>query len=136
METGTLAQIVADFISLGALLYSIVLNKSRASIEALTKLAEKIAEFGEKVDVRFQALESRVSRLETEMQHLPDHGTVTEMKLAMVRLEGKVEALVERIDPVKAAIERMQEFLEKQALAPPIPASVPSRQSPIRRKTT
>jgi hypothetical protein len=57
--------------------------------------------------------EKRLVELETTVEHLPDGDTVHELQLSMVEMKGQLAVIVERVAPIKAIAERLQEtFLE------------------------
>ena len=57
--------------------------------------------------------ESRLTKLESTVEHLPDGDTVHALKLAITEMKGQIDVIVERVAPIKAIAERLQEtFLE------------------------
>jgi hypothetical protein len=57
--------------------------------------------------------EKRLAGLESTVEHLPDGDTVHELQLSMVEMKGQLAVIVERVAPIKAIAERLQEtFLE------------------------
>jgi uncharacterized coiled-coil protein SlyX len=57
--------------------------------------------------------EKRLTELESTVEHLPDGDTVHELQLSMVEMKGQLAVIVERVAPIKAIAERLQEtFLE------------------------
>ncbi|MDJ1463422.1 MULTISPECIES: DUF2730 family protein [Nitratireductor] len=59
--------------------------------------------------------DKRIQKLENQLEHLPDSGSAHRLELAIERLNGRIETLDERLKPVAAISERMQELLLEQA---------------------
>ncbi|WP_048646588.1 DUF2730 family protein [Nitratireductor soli] len=74
----------------------------------LTSGAKHNAETLAHHDKRLQAVESKI-------EHMPDSGSAHRLELAIERLNGRIETLDERLKPVAAISERMQELLLEQA---------------------
>lgn len=55
--------------------------------------------------------EKRLTEVETTVKHLPDSDTVHELQLSMVEMKGQLAVIVERVAPIKAIAERLQESL-------------------------
>jgi hypothetical protein len=55
--------------------------------------------------------ENRLTKLESTVEHLPDGDTVHELQLSMVEMKGQLAVIVERVAPIKAIAERLQETL-------------------------
>lgn len=85
-------------------------NKIRAELEkALDEKADKMmaaATLG-RVDV----LEDRVIRVESEMRHLPDKGETHRLEMTLAGLRSDVATLTERMKPIAAIADRVQETL-------------------------
>jgi uncharacterized coiled-coil protein SlyX len=57
--------------------------------------------------------EVRLAKVETTVEHLPSADVVHDLKLAMADMKGQLAVIVERVGPIKAIAERLQEnFLE------------------------
>lgn len=70
------------------------------------------------VDERFQAgtkrmasAEERIHALEITVKGLPAKDDMHELQLQMARMNGHIETLTERLKPIGAMTERMQELL-------------------------
>ena len=57
----------------------------------------------------------RVQTVEQELKHLPDARAIHSLEVAVERLNGRIAILDERLGPVVAISERMQELLLEQA---------------------
>lgn len=79
------------------------------------ELEEKRQTQGEAIVARFQMVESRLLKIEAEMPHLPDREQTHRLEIAVERLAGRMETLDERLKPVAAIGDRLQEFLLEQA---------------------
>ncbi|MGO4872760.1 MAG: DUF2730 family protein [Roseiarcus sp.] len=57
--------------------------------------------------------EKRLAVVETTVEHLPSADVVHDLNLAMADMKGQLAVIVERVGPIKAIAERLQEtFLE------------------------
>ncbi len=81
------------------------------------RLAERsaIASKADAVDLKEQVekldqLENRVVAVEGDIRHLPDKDAAHRLELAMQGLNGKMETLTERMKPITAMAERIQDF--------------------------
>lgn len=64
---------------------------------------------------KLDLLEDRTTRIESDLRHLPDHSTVNELQNMISKLSGEVGVLSERIRPVAAIADRLQEKILEQA---------------------
>jgi len=55
--------------------------------------------------------EIRLTTLEGEVRHLPDKNAVHELQLAIEQVKGQLGIIVERVGPIKAIAERLQESM-------------------------
>lgn len=55
--------------------------------------------------------ERRIGKLESDVEHMPDGDTVHGLKLAIAEIKGQIDVIVERVAPIKAIAERLQESL-------------------------
>jgi hypothetical protein len=91
---------LAVAISAFAVIYSMASNRSKAIDTKVTDLA-----------LRVDKCEDRTTKLEAEMRHLPDKDTTQELRLAISEMNGQVQLLGERIRPIAAISDRLQEHL-------------------------
>lgn len=70
-------------------------------------------EFKRQAD-RIDRLEDRVTRAESDIRHLPDKDKTHDLEKAIGALQGEVRVLSERIKPIAAISDRLQDaMLEK-----------------------
>lgn len=103
----------------GTLLFAIYTARSKASsakIADIETAVDKKAAAGEVALLIGKAalMEHRVTVMETEIKHMPDGQTANELQRSVIELSGKVEVLSERLKPVAATLERVQEFMMQQ----------------------
>ncbi|ETR79311.1 hypothetical protein X566_01345 [Afipia sp. P52-10] len=72
---------------------------------------ETVAVLAAKLDV----IEDRATRIETNIEHLPDHSTISKLEGLIGKLSGEVGILSERIRPVAAIADRLQEKIMESA---------------------
>lgn len=63
------------------------------------------------IDRRLELNEGRIGRLESEIVHLPGKDSVHGLEMAMQEMKGQMQVIIERVGPIKAIAERMQEVL-------------------------
>jgi Protein of unknown function (DUF2730) len=63
---------------------------------------------------KVEAVEDRVSRLQGEVEHLPDKDITHRLELAISRLDGRFELLDERLKPVTANMSRVLDHLDNR----------------------
>ncbi|MFN3440943.1 MAG: DUF2730 family protein [Rhizobium rosettiformans] len=93
------------------------------SIITLLTLLKNILSSGEKklgedlTEARKKLIEHdrRIQSIEGEIKHLPDRETTHRMELAMSEINGKLNVMAERLKPIEAIGERLQETLMEQA---------------------
>lgn len=124
MEAGNLAQIASALLSLVTLTYVIISARSKASNDKVAKL-EGVVEgrasksVVEAIELRVREVERQQIEMESNLSHLPDREMAHRMEMAIARLEGRLETLDERLKPVAAIGDRLQEFLLEQARVKP-----------------
>lgn len=82
--------------------------------ELIDKLKEDTAKEVAALEAKVMAVEARVGLLDNEIRHLPDRDTAHRLELAIAELNGKIGTLDERLKPVAAISDRMQEILLEQ----------------------
>ncbi|MPZ57601.1 MAG: DUF2730 family protein [Rhizobiales bacterium] len=100
MELGTLAPWGSTLVALVALGVAIAGNRSKAMSEKMRWLADRV-----------DKVEDRATAIETRLEHLPAKETTHRLEVSMTELRAEVAVLAERIKPVAAVSERLQEFL-------------------------
>jgi hypothetical protein len=63
------------------------------------------------VSRKVESLEDRVSKIEGEMEHLPDREVTHRLELSLTEMKGELAAMNEKLRPVAATMTRMQDFL-------------------------
>jgi len=69
----------------------------------------------EKAETKLVEYDRRIQSIEGEIKHLPDRETTHRMELAMSEINGKLNVMAERLKPIEAIGERLQETLMEQA---------------------
>ena len=87
-----------------AFLYTVAANRGKAANDRVAKLETEVA-----------ALRQQVLEVSGNMRHLPDKDMSHSMALSLSELKGQLQVLAERLQPVAAISERLQEFLLEQA---------------------
>ena len=122
--TQLLAWIVGanTIITFGTTVYNLMSTRATKALKAIETLDAKIGALsterqtaGEAMVARFQMVEARLLKIEADIEHMPDRDQTHRLELAVERLTGRMETLDERLKPVAAVSDRLQEFLLEQA---------------------
>ncbi|MDE2577935.1 MAG: DUF2730 family protein [Hyphomicrobiales bacterium] len=118
MEYGNIAQWGALVLSMAAMLNTMFNNRSKRNEEALAKIkAEadlKAVEIFKKASQNAERLdrhELRLSSMEADFRHMPSKDAVHNLQLTMRDLQGQMAVVIERVGPIKAISERLQDVL-------------------------
>lgn len=82
-----------------------------AAEKAVDDLDRKFAEEIRVLDRRLDKAESDITTINTELRHLPDRDATHRLEMAVQELNGRMGMLDERLKPVAAISERMQEMM-------------------------
>jgi hypothetical protein len=115
------ASLILSAIAIGTTAYAWLTSGSKEALAEITDLKEEIGKSSEKlalnrettaaaVNGRFKLVEDRVLALETEFKHLPDREQVHRIEVGLSDLNGKFEVISERLKPVQAIADRLQEL--------------------------
>lgn len=102
-DVHTWLAIAALAISIGGSLYIWLTSGSRANAEQIGDTVKRVEE-----------CERRCDRLEVDLRHLPDRDQVQRMEITLTQMKGEIAVLNERLMPVAAIADRLQEFLLEQ----------------------
>lgn len=95
--------LAAAAISNGLTVWNFVQSPSRAANTAIAKLAELVT-----------GQEKRIQSLEGELKHLPSKDAVTDLRIALAKIEGTVGRLEERLRPISNTVEHIDTFLRER----------------------
>lgn len=90
-------------VSLGTALWNIFSGPSKKNGASIAELSARIG-----------AQEVEVQRLRDKVEVLPNASMMHRLELALARMEGHIDRLDERLKPVTAIAERMQDLLIEQ----------------------
>jgi len=94
---------LSTLLSFGTTVWNLVNSGSRQNARRISDL-EHLAE----------GLGREVTRLSDKLGQMPDQNMMHRLELSLARLEGHIDRLDERLKPVAAIAERMQEVLIEQ----------------------
>lgn len=103
-------------VSLATAVWAIISKPGAKAQADVTKLAEKVDTSHRDLSAKVDKVEERIAVIEAEMEHLPDRDATHRLELAIVRLEGRFDAIDERLTPVSAMATRFQEYMLRGAL--------------------
>lgn len=96
--------IANGLLSLGTVIYVFLTAGSRDNTTAIKKVDERVLD-----------LEQKFARMETDMRHMPSKDGIQRMEITLAEMNGKIAVLSERLQPVAAISERLQEFMLERA---------------------
>lgn len=111
---------VATWVAAAAAVLSLALavwgNYSKAAAAKVAKVERAVEQKAESATVTLLAakvdlVEDRIIRIETDLKHLPDNKTANELKDGLADLRAQVGVLSERIKPIAAISDRVQQAL-------------------------
>ncbi|QCI65538.1 DUF2730 family protein [Phreatobacter stygius] len=111
MDPGSIPSWLSIIVTTVALTYTVVASRSRAAKDDVEKNRTEAAGRHGALALKIDQLDDRLTRAEGELEHLPDKDTAHRMKMAIARLEGRLETMDERLKPVAAMASRMQDYL-------------------------
>lgn len=109
------AAVASFLLSLATVVYTIVSTRSRATAERVDKIDKALTEKIEHGTRWIDKLQDRVVKLESDIAHLPEKDSIHKLEVMLQKIEGKVGVLGERMEPLAAISNRLQEFLLEQA---------------------
>ncbi|SOC19531.1 uncharacterized protein DUF2730 [Rhodobacter maris] len=95
---------LSTLISLGTTIFAWLTSGSRKNDERLDRLVARVDE-----------LERLVQTHGDKIDQLPNQEMMHRLELSLVRMEGHIDRMDERLRPVAAIAERMQELMLEQA---------------------
>ncbi len=76
-------------------------------VAAANRRAERI----KAIESRIERHDLRIQKTEGELAHLPGKDSVHKLELAMADLHGQMAVVIERVGPIKAIADRLQEVM-------------------------
>lgn len=109
---------VAVAISAAALLYTVITNNNKSLSGRIDAKADKVEIEAMRTQIagcvgRVDIVEDRVSRIETEMGHLPDKDTVHEIALQVSEARFDIRALAQSVDNIRKSVEQLTKTVQE-----------------------
>lgn len=108
MDWGTAAQWAGVFAAIGIAIWA---ARAKRHDEALKELSGNVEGCGKKL----AAHETRLAFLETDIKHLPTKDDFHKLQVGMTELSGQMGVIIERVGPIKAIAERLQDVMMSEA---------------------
>lgn len=121
VELSAVAPWAAVLIAAVSLAYTIVSSRSKKIDEKIEELkpwieSKSSKEHTDVLQKKVELIDKRVTTVESELRHLPDKDTTHRLEVALKDLGGEVVRLSERIKPVAAMADRIQEALVEKVV--------------------
>lgn len=119
IEFPHLMLVLSFLVSLASLVTVIVMARGKAAGDRVTAIEKTLTEKASTgrtgaLEDRVDRLEDRTTTVEGELRHLPSREQTHAMEVMLRDLKGELGILAERMKPVAATSERLQEFLLDQ----------------------
>lgn len=98
--------VVATFISIGGFFYAWLTAGSKTNAAELDKL-----------EARMASVETKLTKIETDMEHLPDEKALTDLKLELADMRGSFGRMEESVSAISRTVHRVEEYLLKKGTA-------------------
>lgn len=116
MSISDFAPYISGIIAAAALIYTIIGNRSKKHEERMDAIVKmvgvvetQVATVRLAIELRVDKLEDRATKAEATIEHLPDLDSAHRLELALSELRGEMRALTERIKPIAAISDRIQD---------------------------
>ena len=109
------AAAISTLLSLGTAVWTMMSSPARRNDARLVDLALKLDTIAQAQATRAEIAERRLQRLEDQMAERPNREMMHRLELSLERMEGHIGMLDERLKPVAAIAERMQEVMLAQS---------------------
>jgi hypothetical protein len=107
---------VPHVIAAAALAYAVFNNRGRKHEKKMSDIEQSVAAVNNgivtmqrTIEGRVDKIEDRVTKVEGEVTHLPDKEVTHRLELAMARFEGELGRMSERMKPLGAMADRIQD---------------------------
>ncbi|OYX87478.1 MAG: hypothetical protein B7Y75_02050 [Azorhizobium sp. 35-67-5] len=120
IEFPHIMQVLGFLVSLGSLVTVIVMSRGKAAGDRVSAIEKQLSEKASTgrtgaLEDRVDRLEDRTTSVEGELRHLPSREQTHAMEMTLRDLKGEIGVLTERMKPVVATSERLQEWLLEDA---------------------
>jgi len=111
MDWGNIAQIASALIAIAAFIIAMSNRRSEETKKAIAETNNRVRD----VDQDVELLKQRMHSIEEHVKHLPDAHSTHRLEKTMVELQGQLAVMGEKLKPVAAIGDRLQDFLLAQA---------------------
>lgn len=113
IEWGTVGQWISPVVAIGISIWAAFSRRGEKAFDELKKTLNEAIEGlrGDdgRIFNRLDVVESRCSSIETELRHLPSKDAMHNLEKALLKMEGKIDVISAKVEPIKAISERIQE---------------------------
>ncbi len=95
---------IGGLLAIASMIYTWLTARSRVNADEIKSLGERSREHDRRID-----------RIEKDIEHLPDRNHAHSTNVELANMRGEIQILNERLKPVAAISERLQEFLLEEA---------------------
>lgn len=98
-------------IGVASLIYTWASNRQRASQQELESLRATVADEGRRRASSVGELRDRVTRVEAEVENLPNHSQMSHLTSSVQEVKGDVSGMRDMLNMVLARVERVDNYL-------------------------
>ncbi len=112
-EWGTVGQWISPMVAIGISIWAALSRRGEKALDELKKLLNEAIEALRAEDARLfnrlDSVESRCSSIEAELRHLPSKDAMHNLEKSLLKMEGKIDVISAKVEPIKAISDRIQE---------------------------
>jgi len=118
-EWGTAAQWFSPMVAIAISIWAALSRRGEKAFDELkqtvTEAIEALRGEDARIFNRLDAVESRCSSIEAELRHLPSKDAMHNLEKSLLKMEGKIDVISAKVEPIKAISDRIQENMMEHA---------------------
>lgn len=103
--------LLLGIVSLATAVWAIISKPGAKAQADVADLSKKIDQSVGIQNAKIDKVEDRVVRLEADIEHLPDRDMTHRLEMAIARLDGRMETMDARLEPIAAISRRLQDLV-------------------------
>lgn len=111
IDGDSLLRVIQIALPIAVGIYAWVMGQNKETVHAVAALRELLDTETKAIRVEISAATGRVSKVENEMQHLPDKDMVHRIELGMKDMQTQIGAQAEVVKTVERTMQRVETFL-------------------------
>lgn len=104
---------IAAVLAAGLAIWNFLQSPSKQNAAAVAAMDKKLSEATTALNSVLAGHDRRIQHVENELRHLPDKDMVTELRVAIVELQGTVKSLDTQLSSVGRTVANIDVYLRK-----------------------